>query len=71
MKKLLVVVEETANGYSAFTPDFPGCVATGKTQEQVEQAMREAVEFHIDGLRDDGMAVPEPHAYATIFDISA
>jgi predicted RNase H-like HicB family nuclease len=69
--KLLIVVEQTDSGFSAYAPDVPGCVATGATREEVERIMREAIEFHLDGLRADGMAVPEPHAYATVVEVAA
>jgi predicted RNase H-like HicB family nuclease len=65
--KYLVVVEKTATGFSAYSPDLDGCVATGATREQVEKAMREAIEFHLDGLREDGCDIPQPHSYATYF----
>jgi predicted RNase H-like HicB family nuclease len=71
MARYLVVVEDTDTGYSAFSPDLPGCVATGNTREEVEQAMREAVEFHLDGIRDDGDSIPAPHCYSTYCDIPA
>ena len=55
------VVTERANGnYSAYVPDLPGCVATGANLPEVEQRIREAIRFHIDGLREDGLPVPEP-----------
>jgi predicted RNase H-like HicB family nuclease len=53
MNRYLVVVEETETGYSAFSPDLPGCVATGKTRDDVERTMRDAIEFHLDGIRED------------------
>jgi len=69
--KLLIVVEQTESGFSAYAPDVPGCIATGNTRENVERTMREAIEFHLEGLRADGMAVPEPHAYATVVEVTA
>lgn len=69
--KLLIVVEQTATGFSAYAPDVPGCIATGSTREAVEHIMREAIEFHLEGLRAEGMAVPEPHAYATVVEVAA
>ena len=65
MKKYLIVIEETKTGYSAYSPDLPGCVATGKTRKEVEQAMREVINFHLEGLRKEGYSVPEPHSYST------
>lgn len=69
--RLLIVVEQTASGFSAYAPDVPGCIATGPAREAVEQTMREAIEFHLDGLRAEGMAAPEPHAYATVVEVAA
>ena len=69
--KLLIVVEPTASGFSAYAPDVPGCVATGETRDAVERTMREAVEFHLEGLRAEGMPLPEAHAYATVVEVAA
>jgi len=55
-----IVIEEAANNYSAYVPDLPGCIATGQTVEQVEQEIREAIRFHIEGLREDGLPIPAP-----------
>lgn len=51
-----IVIENAAGNFSAYVPDLPGCVATGNTLEETEQAIREAIEFHLDGLRQDGAA---------------
>lgn len=69
--KILIVVEQTETGYSAYSPDLPGCVATGPSRADVERTMREAIEFHLDGMREDGLVPPEPHAYATIIEVAA
>ena len=55
-----IVVERAANNYSAYVPDLPGCVATGATMEETEQLIREAVELHLTGLREDGLPIPQP-----------
>ncbi|MCK4658397.1 MAG: type II toxin-antitoxin system HicB family antitoxin [Phycisphaerae bacterium] len=55
-----VVIEKANGNYSAYVPDLPGCVATGRTVEEVEREIREAIRFHIDGLCEDGLLVPEP-----------
>lgn len=68
--KILIVVEETPTGYSAYSPDIEGCVATGQSREAVERGMREAIEFHLDGLRADGEAVPSPRSYATFVEVA-
>jgi predicted RNase H-like HicB family nuclease len=54
-----IVIEKAGKNYSAYAPDLPGCIATGDTVEDVEREMREAIRFHIDGLREDGAPVPE------------
>ena len=55
-----VVIEKAETNYSAYVPDLPGCVATGATLEQAEAEIREAIEFHIEGLREEGLLIPEP-----------
>jgi len=55
-----VVIEKAPSNYSAYVPDLPGCVATGRTIEEAESAIREAIQLHIDGLRADSLPVPEP-----------
>ena len=62
--KYLVIIEKTPNNLSAFSPDLPGCVATGATQTEVEDRMREAIRMHLDGMREDGLAIPAPSSIA-------
>ena len=62
--KYLIVIEKTPNNLSAFSPDLPGCVATGVTQAEVEERMRDAIRMHLDGLRDDGLPIPVPSSIA-------
>ena len=64
MYKFLVVIESTETGYSAYSPDLPGCVATGKTREEVEKNMHDAIELHIQGLLEDKLPIPEPTSFA-------
>jgi len=71
MKKYLVVIEETSTEYSAYSPDLEGCAATGQTREQVEKNMQEAIEFHLEGLRLEGLHVPQPHTYSTYVEVPA
>ncbi|HEX9462247.1 MAG TPA: type II toxin-antitoxin system HicB family antitoxin [Alphaproteobacteria bacterium] len=59
-----VVIEKAEGNYSAYVPDLPGCVATGATVKDVENQIREAIRFHVDGLRADGLAVPMPTSIA-------
>ena len=70
MKKYLVIVEETPTGFSAYSPDLPGCIATGATRDEVEKEMQSAIQFHIEGLREEGCAIPEPHAYSTYCEVT-
>ncbi|HYR43484.1 MAG TPA: type II toxin-antitoxin system HicB family antitoxin [Terriglobia bacterium] len=56
----VVVIEKGKSNFSAYVPDFPGCVAAGDTLDEVEQLIREAMEMHVAGLREDGVPVPEP-----------
>ncbi|MEM0915363.1 MAG: type II toxin-antitoxin system HicB family antitoxin [Planctomycetota bacterium] len=58
--KYLVILERTATGYSAYSPDLPGCVSTGTTEDETRANMAEAIAFHLDGLREDGQPLPEP-----------
>jgi len=63
VKKYLVVFEKADGNYSAYSPDLPGCVATGETRKEVEKNIKEAIQFHIDGLREDGAQLPEPTSF--------
>ena len=60
MKKYIVVIEKTDNGFGAHVPDLPGCIAAGDTYEETQELIREAIPFHIEGLRLNGDSVPEP-----------
>jgi predicted RNase H-like HicB family nuclease len=61
MKKYAIVIEHGEHNLSAYVPDLPGCVATGRTVEEIERLMKEAIEFHLEGMREDGDPIPEPH----------
>ena len=69
MSRYLIVIEPTKTGFSAYSPDLPGCVSTGHTREDVERNMKEAIEFHLEGLRDEGLQVPEPRIDAAFCEI--
>lgn len=71
MKKYLIIVEKTSTGYSAFSPDVPGCGSTGETKEDVERNIQEAIAFHIEGLRQEGYDIPEPSTYSSYINIAA
>ena len=66
-----VIIEESETGFAAYTPDLDGCVATGDTLEETESTMRDAVEFHIETLKADGLEVPKPSAYVTYVEVAA
>ena len=69
--KYTVVIEKTPNNYAAYVPDLPGCVATAGTREELLDEIREAIEFHIEGMREDGEPVPEPQATAAVVEVAA
>ena len=66
-----IVVEKTASNFSAYVPDLPGCVATGHSIEEVEREIREAIEFHIEGLREDGLPIPQPASTVEYIEVAA
>jgi predicted RNase H-like HicB family nuclease len=69
MKRYLIVIEQTTTGYSSYSPDLDGCVATGKTREEVESQMREAIAFHLEGLSRSGEVIPEPHSFSSYVEV--
>jgi len=66
-----IVIEKAEGNYSAYVPDLPGCVATGASVAEAEKLIREAIEFHLSGLRDDGQANPEPSSRVDYVDVAA
>ncbi len=66
-----IVLEKGTNNYSAYVPDLPGCVATGLTVEETEREIREAIEFHIEGLIEDGLPIPQPASIVEYLEIAA
>jgi predicted RNase H-like HicB family nuclease len=69
MNRYLIIIEPTKTGFSAYSPDLPGCIATGATRQEVKDAMQEAIEFHIEGLRLEGELVPEPQTEAAFCEV--
>jgi predicted RNase H-like HicB family nuclease len=67
--KYLVIIEPTSTGFSAYSPDLPGSVSTGATRQECEQNMREAMSFHIEGLREEGEPIPQPGTTAAIVEV--
>ncbi len=66
-----IVIERAENNYAAYVPDLPGCVATGQTIEETEQEIKEAIEFHIRGLREDGLPIPKPSSQVDYVEVAA
>jgi predicted RNase H-like HicB family nuclease len=71
MKKYLIIVEATESGFSAYSPDVPGCGSTGRTKEEVERNIQQALEFHLEGLREEGCEIPEPSSYSSYVEVAA
>jgi predicted RNase H-like HicB family nuclease len=71
MSRYLIVIEKTSTGFSAYSPDLPGCIAAGETRPGVEREMHDAIEFHIEGLRLAGEDVPQPRSEASYCDVAA
>ena len=71
MSKYTIFIEPTATGYSAYVPDLPGCVAAAATLEETRQLMKEAIEFHIEGMRINGEVVPDPTLHVEQIEILA
>jgi predicted RNase H-like HicB family nuclease len=69
--RYLVVVEQGPTSFGAYVPDLPGCVAAGETRDEVLALIREAIEFHIEGLREDGQPVPAPSSTSEVIDVEA
>ena len=67
----LIVIEQTATGFSAYSPDLPGCIAAGSTRDEVEREMQGAIAFHVDGLKAEGMAIPQPSSSSSYVEIPA
>lgn len=68
--KYAIVIEKAEKNFSAYVPDLPGCIATGETVEQVEQQIREAIEFHLEGMREDGESIPPPSSHVEYVDVA-
>ncbi|MFQ3168328.1 MAG: putative RNase H-like HicB family nuclease [Limisphaerales bacterium] len=71
MSKYLIVIEKTGTGFSAYSPDLDGCVSTGNTRDEVEGNMKEAIEFHLDGLREEGDTIPEPSTESAYLEVAS
>jgi predicted RNase H-like HicB family nuclease len=66
-----IVIEKAENNYSAYVPDLPGCVAAGATVDETERLIREAIEFHLSGIKEDGLPLPEPTSRVDYVEVAA
>lgn len=66
-----IVIEKAEGNYSAYVPDLPGCIATGATVAEVESQIREAIVFHVEGMREDGLPIPPPSSQVEYIDVTA
>ena len=71
MQYAIVIEKAPGSNYSAYVPDLPGCVSVGDTLDEVKQMIREAIELHIEGLREDGLPIPEPSTEVAVVDVAA
>lgn len=71
MRRFLIVVEKAGSNFSAYSPDLPGCVATGATPEETKARMQAAIDMHVQGLREDQLPVPEPSATAEYVEVAS
>jgi predicted RNase H-like HicB family nuclease len=69
--RYLVVVEKGSSSYGAHVPDLPGCIAAGETKEEVLSLIREAIEFHIEGLKQEGQPIPAPASMSELVEVGA
>jgi predicted RNase H-like HicB family nuclease len=69
--RFAIVIEKAESNYAAYVPDLPGCIATGATVEEVGRLIREAIELHVEGLREDGLVTPEPSSRVEYVEIDA
>jgi predicted RNase H-like HicB family nuclease len=69
--RYLVVVEEGPTSFGAYVPDLPGCIAVGETRDEVLASIHEAIEFHLEGLKEDGQPIPAPSSSSELVDVTA
>jgi predicted RNase H-like HicB family nuclease len=71
MQYTVIIEKEPASDWSAYLPDLPGCVAVAKTRDEVQRLIREAIEIHLEGMREDGEPIPEPSTTAMVVEVAA
>ncbi len=67
----LVIIEQGSSSFGAYVPDLPGCVAVGDTRVEVTQLIHEAIEFHLEGMKEDGLTIPAPHSSSELIEVRA
>ena len=67
----LVVIEKGPSSFSAYVPDLPGCIAVGETRAEVTKLIHEAMEFHVEGMKADGLPIPKPHSSSELVEVQA
>ena len=69
--RYMVVIEQGPDSFGAYVPDLPGCIAAAETKQEVLRLIREAIEFHLEGLREEGASVPQPHSFSEFVEVHA
>jgi predicted RNase H-like HicB family nuclease len=69
--RYMVVIEQGPDSFGAYVPDLPGCIAAGETKQEVLRLIREAIQFHLEGLKDEGASVPQPHSFSEFVEVHA
>lgn len=69
--RYMVIIERGETSFGAYVPDLPGCIAAGETEQEALDLIQEAIEFHLEGLKDDGLNIPSPHSYSKFVEIHA
>jgi predicted RNase H-like HicB family nuclease len=69
--RYMVVVEQGLSSFGAYVPDIPGCIAVGESKQEVLRLIHEAIEFHLEGMKDEGASVPQPHSYSEFVEVHA
>jgi predicted RNase H-like HicB family nuclease len=69
--RYMVVIEQGPSSFGAYVPDLPGCIAAAETKQEVLELIQEAIEFHLEGIREEGASIPLPHSYSEFVEIHA
>jgi predicted RNase H-like HicB family nuclease len=69
--RYMVIIEESETSFGAYVPDLPGCIVVGETEQEVLELIKEAIEFHLEGVKDEGLNIPLPHSYSKFVEIHA